>query len=447
MQNIDLTNAGFLTQGPGLATLTAGTEAGAITTLIKGMTDFAVSSDTAYGVGGAKLQKFSSTAVTNTGAWPHTIDKGAVTGEDGEDVAYYQGNLYYTYNHSGSVGDIGKYDLNATFDDDWGSTVPTGMGALSSNPHPMVAGGDDILYIANGNGLGTYNGDTNTLNTAALDLPTNSVVVDVVWNADRVWAATNRPNTSGTNKNTASIYIWDGSATSWETEVKVMGTLGALFVKNGTVFCFYQDVSSSGGYKLGYVNGGAISDLANFTGSLPLYYQVSEFKDFIIWISNGLVWAFGAGDKDLPARLFQLADGGFSTVGGLACPFGNPIIASNQSTSYKLAQFSGYDTACNWKSLVFDITKGLRESKIKSACITFEALAANARVDWKLLDNQGRTIYSDVISHTKLGAVTKAYYPLNGLLAENFRVEFDFTSGNATNPVKIKSVVVYGEAN
>ena len=116
MVNIDMTNPGYIQQGPGLANLTNGTQAGVVTTLIKGILDKAVASDTTYAIGGALLHKISSTTVASGGSpsWPRTIDKAAVTGEDGEDVTEYKGNLYYSYNHSGSAGDIGKYDLAST---------------------------------------------------------------------------------------------------------------------------------------------------------------------------------------------------------------------------------------------------------------------------------------------------------------------------------------------
>ena len=75
----------------------------------------AVTSNVAYGVGGAKLQKFSATAVTNAGIFPHTITgTGAITGED---VAYYKSKLYYSYNDAGAAGDVGRYDLSTTFVD------------------------------------------------------------------------------------------------------------------------------------------------------------------------------------------------------------------------------------------------------------------------------------------------------------------------------------------
>lgn len=443
MTNIDLTNPGFMTQGPGLADLTNGTQAGVVTTLIKGATDLAVSSGVAFAIGGAKLYKFSSTTVTSDGTWPHTIDKAAVTGEDGEDVAYYKGALYFSYNHSGSAGDIGKYDLSATFDDDWGSTIPTGAAALQSAPHPFEVGGNDVLYFGNGVYVGHYDGTT--FEDQGLDLPTNSVVQDIKWINDRLWILANRPDTSGTNKNSSSLYVWDGTTTSWELEIKLMGTGGALHHKNGVLLVFYQDLSSTGGYKLGYVSGNGVVDIVNFTGGLPEYYQITDYLDLLLWNANGLLWAFGSGDKDLPARLFQLADGGYTNVGCVVTPFGTPVVASwDAGTNYRLAQFSGYDVNSAWKSLMFDITGPGRTSKINTVRINFETLAANARVDWKLLNNQGVTIYSDIISHTKLGAVTTAWYNLAGKPSENFRIEFDSANGNATNPVKIKNVRLYG---
>lgn len=443
MSNIDLTNPGYLTQGPGLASLTNGTQAGAITTTLKGILDMATASDVTYATGGARLQKISSTAVTNSGIWPHAIDKAAVTSEGGEDVILFQSNLYYTYNHSGSAGDIGKYDLSSTFDDDWGSTVPSGAAALTNNPHPLALGGNDTFAFGNGRYVGTYDGTT--LQTQALDLPTGYVVVDVQWNNDKWWITANNNNITGSNKNAASIFIWDGTTNSWETEIKLMGTAGASHVKNGVFFQFYRDVTSTGGYKLGYASGNSIVDVLNYSGALPAFYQVADYKDFIIWDSSGSIYAFGGGDKDLPVRLFQLADSGYATVGGLACPFGTPMVMSTDGGSnFRLAQFSGYDTASNWKSLMFDITSGGRVSKINTVRINFETLASGARVDWKLLNNSGTTVYSDIISFSKLGAATTAFYNLNGLVAENYRLEFDFTNGSTSNPVKIKNAKIYG---
>lgn len=444
MTNIDMTNAGYITQGPGLSNLTNGTQAGALTTLPKGMLDFAASSDVSYAVGGAKLYKFSSTTLTSDATWPHTIDKAAQTAEDGEDVALYQGNLYYSYNHSNTLGDIGKYDLNASFDDDWASTVPSGAATLTGGvPHQMIVGGNDTLYIANGRYVASYNGTT--FIQQALDLPTGAVIQSIKWMSDRLWIAANRTSLTGNNKNSASIFVWDGTTDSWEAEIKLMGTVGVMHVKNGILFVTYQDITSTGGYKLAYVGGSNVVDLCNFTGGLPAYYQITDYKDFIIWNANGSIWAYGSGDKDLPNRLFQIADGGHSTVGSLGCPFGTPIVASYDGASaYRIASFSGYDTNSSWKSTMFDVTGDAEHSGIDTVRINFEELESGARVDWSLKNNQGDTVYSDVISYAKLGASTTAFYPLNGKIAENFRIEFDYTNGSTSATVKLKSVKVYG---
>jgi hypothetical protein len=88
MTNCDMIDQNVLTQGPGLATLTNGTQAEKVTTLIKGILRYSVDGTNAFAVGGTQLYKFTSAAVVSDANWPHTIDKATVTGEDGEDVCY-----------------------------------------------------------------------------------------------------------------------------------------------------------------------------------------------------------------------------------------------------------------------------------------------------------------------------------------------------------------------
>ena len=443
MTNCDLTNVSYIQQGPGLSNL--GNNA-VQTTLIKGILKAPFSSNLTYGVGGNKLYEFTAADLTNNATFPHTIDKAAVTGELGEDVIKFGTSLYYTYNHSGSAGDIGKFTSPSTFDDDWGSTVPSGAGALENAPHQIVGGGstgNGIMYFANGRYIGDYDGTT--FDRQALDLPTGSEIQSIAWMQDRLWAATNKTTLTGSNKNFASIYVWDGTTDSWESEIPLMGTVGALHVKNGVLYVFYQDLTNTGGYKLAYVNGSSVVDLANFTGSLPAFYQVEDYKDFLIWNSNGSVWAYGAGDKDLPPRLFQFADGGYATVGGIAAPFGTPMIASfDGASAYRLAKFSGYDVNSTWKSLMFDITGNGRQSTIDGIRFNFDTLATGARVDWSLVNTQGITLYSDIISFSKLGAVTTTYYPINGKKTDNFRIQLDYSNGDTTNTVKVKTIKTHG---
>jgi len=454
MQNMDLTNPGYIDQGPGWAILTNGDSNGVVTTLIKGIVDSTIASNTTYGVGGTELYKFSNTTVTSDGTWPHTIDKAAVTGETGEDVAYYKGALYYSYNHSGSAGDIGKFDLSSTFDDDWGSTTPTGAAALEDALHPFANGGNDILYFGNGRYVGDYDGTT--FDPQALDLPEDASVYDIKWFNDKLWILANRPDLSigSVNKVTGSIYVWDGVSSSWELEIPLIGGGGALHVYNGTMFVFYDNSSlapyGAGESHIGYINGSSIVDLGSVNGALPYYYQVTSYKGFILWIpGNEFVYAWGSGGVGLPNRIFQYSEGsGSAILGGIATPFLVPILATNATN---LSKISGVDTDCNWKSLIFDITGYSKEhSSIDGVRFNFESLGSGARVDWSLVDNAGRTIYSDTVSQVKGSAgnnqhsLTTAYFPLPGLNAENFRVELNYSNGSTTQSVKIKRIMVYG---
>jgi len=51
------------------------------------------------------------------------------------------------------------YDLSSTFDDDWGSTVPTGAGALQDAPHPVIEW-NSYMWIGNGQYLAKFDGQT-----------------------------------------------------------------------------------------------------------------------------------------------------------------------------------------------------------------------------------------------------------------------------------------------
>ena len=455
MVGIDLSDPNHLVPGPKLAAMTNGTQAGAVTTLIKSILDNAVSADTTYGTGGDKLYKLAADSVTNAGIWPHTINKGAVTGEDGEDVVNYKGAIYYLYNHSGSAGDIGKYDLNVTFDDDWGSTVPSGAAALTSNPHPVANGGNDTFAFGNGRYVGTYDGTT--LQTQALDLPEGFVVVAIQWLNEKWWISANRPNLTGANQNTSSIFIWDGTTDSWEVEIPTKGTCGGSYVKNGVFFQFYQPVRNENEdafVKLGYINGGIMADVFDYPGSLPSYYQITEFRNFIAWNADGSHYMWGTGAPALPTRIFRIwGEGNQGTTGAYAAPFGTPMAASNITTSYTLATYdiTLFTTVASWTSLTFDITGPGRESKIDSVRVNFEPLSTGAAVYFKLYSLTSEAletpIFEETISTAKLGAnVTSVYYPFNGKATENFFFKFDYSAMSAAseNAVRIRSVKIYG---
>lgn len=442
MRNIDLTDPSVMTQGRGVADLTNGTQAGAITTLVKGMTN-AVTSNIAYGVGGAKLQQFSATAVTNEGSFPHTIDKAAVTGEDGEDVLHYKGALYYSYNHSGSTGDVGKFDLSSTFDDDFMSTT-TGGAALQDAPHQMIMGGDDVMYIANGIYISKYNGTTFTED--ALDFWDDSEVSSITWNHNRVIAAVNRPNLSGTNANQSAVYTWTGYDDSWEGDpIEVNGRIGALFTKNGITYIWYESFKgSSVRNTFGYLSGGRVIPLTTFAGSLPLYYQVGERDDYIVWLSDNRVYSYGSLSGEA-VTFSQYMSSVRATGGGLATPFGEIIVASTASTNYNLSKESGYATDAYWYTMMFNVSTGQQLWQIDSIVIWTEEMSANAKLDTTLRYNAGVSNQAlDQIAYAASKPTRHIIGKSNLPRVEDFRLELAYANGNSTNPVKIKQIEISG---
>jgi hypothetical protein len=447
MRNINIIDPNVLTQGPGLADLTAGTQAGAVTTLIRSILSYAVSDNVGYAIGGAKLYQISATAVTNAGIWPHTIDKGTVTGEDGEDVVYLGGKLYYFYNHSSSAGDIGQYDLATTFDDDWGSTVPTGKEALIYAPHQVINGGDDMAYFANGNYIGSINSTGATIDTQALDFWVNSQVASITWNENRVIAAVNRPNISGSNFNQSGIYRWDTVAASWEGDpIEVQGKIGALYTKNGITFVWWQDSTDTGGFNFGYIktNTSQLVSLRRFKGSLPLFYQVGEFRGYLMWVSSNLVYLWGAKDVDIPVALSQYCAGKQATVGGIASPFGELLIASYATTNFSLSKPSGYTVDSTYKTLAFKMGGAGYKSQIDTIQVQTEQMSTGAQVDWTLTYDQGKsTVTLDPIAYS---TANKTRHKLlnRSIQVEDFRLDASFANGSATNPVKIRSIFIKG---
>lgn len=438
--NVDvISKPGVLTQGPGLATLTNGTQTGAVTDQINFIVDKAVASNVAYGVSDTLLHKISATAVTNAGNFPHTITDST----EGSSCIHFQGNLFYFFNKA-SGADIGIFDLSSTFDDDWGSTVPTGATALQKAPHP-VAKKEDIMLFGNGRYVGTYIDSTTTLDATKLDFGQDTEIADVAFNSNQWWLAVNSGVTTGANRASSQIYLYDGGATSSVLSDEVaMGIqqIGFILPINGVIYVAYKELSSSGGFAVGFVSGRQIKALRHFTGSLPTFAQKTIYKNTIGFISDGLFYSIGAVIDQLPIQISQHADGGYATVGALSSPFGTPMIASTESSNFKLAKFSGFDKNCTHKSIVIPTTQGRLIGRIKEVVVMTNVLESGASCVLKIESNQA-------VKTTTIGTITtvgKTRHVLKQPVdnVEDFRIFLDWSGGSTTKPVEIRRVYVTG---
>ena len=93
-----ISQPGFITQGPGLANLTNGSDAGVVDQLIRYILDTPTAADVTYAVGTSKLFKLSSTTVTSGGSpsWPQAITNMT----EGESIARLGDNLFVFFNKS-----------------------------------------------------------------------------------------------------------------------------------------------------------------------------------------------------------------------------------------------------------------------------------------------------------------------------------------------------------
>lgn len=442
MSNVDVLSADYLTQGPALADLTNGNQAAVVYEVISYIFDRAVSTDTTYGIGATKLFQISSTTVTSNSNFPHII----TSCTDGESVALFKGTLLYFFNKS-SGGDIGTYDLSSTFDDDWGSTVPTGAGALQKAAHPSATK-EDLVVFGNGRYVGTYTGTTATLALTKLDFGNDAEVVDVAFNGNQ-WILAVNSGVSGTNKNESSIFLWGGAGINSILDDQLdVGPqkIGFVYPVGGVVYVAYQDLTTTAGYKIGYISGRKLKALGYFTGSLPNFAQKTMYKDTIIFLSNGLVYSCGASTEDLPIQLSQLADGGYATCGALAAPFGTPMIASTDGASnFRLAKFSGYDTACTWRNIVTPLAEGRKVGTIDTITVLTKTLGASARCDLIVEYNQASSNSStkQITTTGKRRHLLKNFaLPVGGV--EDFRIFLNWANGSASNDCAIREIQIVG---
>lgn len=431
-----ISRPGFLTQGPALANLTNGSQAGVVDQLIRQILDKPTAIDTTYAVGTTKLFKLTSTSVVSGGSpsWPQSI----ATMTEGESVIRLKENVFIFYNKA-SGGDIAAMPIaTEVIDPDWGSATDL---ALQNAPHPAAVK-EDIMAFGNGRYLGVYIQGLGVLDTQKLDFGEGSEVVDVVFNANMWWIAVN----FGEGRH-AQIYVYDASAISNQLSDEAgLGdqSIGFLYVLNGIVFVAYDDKSSDG-FNVGWLSGRSIKPLRYFKGTLPDHRQKALYKNTILFVAEGDIWSMGAPVEQLPIQISKLTDGGHATVGGIAAPFGIPYVGSTDGGSnHRLAKFSDYATDSYWESIVVDVTQNRNLGKIQDVIVRTKPLGANARCDITIEGNQGAKVCDSLeVSGTK---TFHRFSSINLSALEDIKVIVNWEHGDTTNDCPIRKITVTGNA-
>ena len=420
MVNADIINGEYLTQGSGLSALT-----GTLTEAIQFIMDKAVATNVSYAIGTASLFTLTATSVSNL----HNIS-GC---EEGESLSLLKGNLYYFYNTS-SEGRIGKYDLVSTFTDSWAT-------GLQLAPHPSDKK-EDIMVFGNGRYAGVYIQETGDLTVDKLDFGNDMEVADVLYNAGLWYIAVNS-NVSGANRTEGQIFLYDGAALvntlTDETGVG-MQKIGFLYRINGIVYVAFQDLTSDG-FIIGYINGKAISPLVRFTGTLPTFNKKTLYKNTILFLSDNLAYCAGALVPQLPFALSQITSSTYSTATAIGCPFGTPLIASNNGSTYVIAKFSGFTITSSWKSIIFNLSRGRLKGYIDSIVVNTKTLGAGASCSLTV-EADDNTSSGTAQTITTTGKRRHVFTSFNLAAIENFRIALDFAGGSATNDCAIKDITI-----
>jgi hypothetical protein len=435
-QAIDLTDPSGIKPGPGKVLLTNG---GAFAVPIRYLNEIAEPGSTSktYGIGNDKLFQIThnydteETTVVSGATFPRTI-----SGATGEDVCLYQGKLYYSYNTSAS-GVLGQFDLGTAFNDTFKTDLTKGV------CHRMIRGGNDFLYIANGNLVASYDGTTNTWTKDDLDLPDNHEIWDMIWLDNWLYILTYHPKgiTNRKQKIKSSIFVWDANSPSWSEEYKFEELLTAFYFLNGVFYVFGQFADRS---YLGIFVGRRIEPLFFFPEDAPRWYQITNYKGCLIWAAGDKIYAYGSIDNRVPMSFFPIITATSEyTINTLASPFGFPIFNENSGTTYKNQKTSGYETSAYWKSLLIDISGNDRQGMIDEMRIDFDKLVPGNSLIINFVNNKGETIWTKTISYASDGAITSKFLTPS-VKAENFRIELDWSNNSTTAPFKVKKINIQG---
>ena len=437
MQADILSLPGYVQQSPGLANLSNGDQTGVVDQLIRFILDRPTAANTTYAVGTTKLFKLTSTQVETGGSpsWPQTI-----TGmTSGESVIRLKENLFVFYNKA-SGGDIAAMPLSSeVIDPSWGSTTDQ---ALENALHPSAAK-EDILLFGNGRYVGAYIAGTNTLDVQKLDFGEGSEVADIVFHANIWWIAVNY----GEGRR-GQIYLYDGSALSSQlSDEAAIGNqkIGFLYVHNGILFVAYQD-NTSDGYAIGWLNGRSLKPIGYFNGSLPDHRQKTLYKNTILFAADEGIYSTGAVVEQIALQTSKLSDGGYSTLGGIAAPFGTPMIASSNGSSHRIAKFSGYSTDSNWKSVSVDISRDDDLGNVQEIIVFTKPLGDQASAELIIEGNQGQNLSAVSKTYTISGENTTKHTLRDIDLppAEDIRIVISYLNSNTTQPCQIRKIVVNG---
>jgi hypothetical protein len=408
-----------------------------------------------YAIGNAghfyKMKGAINTQISAGTIWPYHISAGleGVAGRtnlEGHDLLSYKIGtadcMLYSWDNDVS-GSIGKFNLLDTFDDDYISTSAATSGMLSAGcPHPMIVGDDGILYIANGNKLVSYDGQTGaegTYDNNALDFPSTTEITSMFKSGDYLgittWEKTGT-NWVGTYSN---VYLWNYVDDSWVKSIPIrVPKIASSFNMDGNVYIFCEDKKWSSIRRLTDYGSELVARLF-YNGATksqeycypPRTNAIKAFENkMIIGTKNmySCVFEYGKPLEGLPETLAlkHVLPGTDYGIGAISTPYYTSILYScydSTATKYKIKKegvgiSNNWATDAYWAGLYTDFGQKVRINYIK---YYFKPLTSGDSITPTIsLDHA-----SDVGVTAQNGTTTITYTTDGAIASKRFNVKKD----------------------
>ena len=354
--------------------------------------------------------------------------------------------LFYIYNTS-SAGNIGMYDLSATFDDDWMSTIPTGAATLNKAPHPYMEWYDGLMYFGNGRYLASFDGrtgDNGTLNTAALDLPQGWEITALFSTPNYIgvcaWRSTIGQVYSG-NRTESAAFLWNGVDSSFERKIPIADNyISSSFNDNGKIYLTTYGRQTYGVMRLLNENGSDIVAELRHGGVRfrpPHRNSMDTYQNRMIFgvLNNNEIFSYGQNQAGFPMAL-TLPWGVLGTSGVRAMKtvmYNKVFVSSYIAAGVKyLQKISSGDMNATWKPQYADFDERVKINYVK---FYFKTLASGDSVTVALERNHTDEATSlGTITHASDGEViTKRFdKEISGLKCHAFRPTIIYLGGTVS---------------
>ena len=384
----------------------------------------------AYYTAGTKLHQSTLTndTITTPTTFPKTISAhGGHTTVVAQDVLIYNVGatryLFYSWKDN-TDGDVGRYDLSTTFDDDYMSTVAASGAALTGgNTIPLIEGVDDIMYMGDGSNVHAFDGQegaNGTYTANVLQLPKEYIIVGFARLEPRTLAVFAHTNQTGDAfaRSKTTVFFWDYIN---EDPFKVLDIADfqctAAFEYKNTIGCFTQGMAadkatSNRNSKLWLYDGSTFKKQISFIGNAPINGGVDVVEDMIMWNTAGNVFALGSPFKSAPAVINKVTKGTGTSNGALRTVTNQrQYISTGTTTSGGLQDLNNnyVASASISTSLAEPNFSILQKGRIKTVKVVFYATVTSGRAITVQLRNRNSAVGTVINGDTAVSSLEQKF--------------------------------------